>query len=112
MDLSETSTYYPGRFLAEGFFPEELSTHPDLLILNQPIAHFAAFSRLWEHTRYRICADGGANRLFDMFQGDLVTQREHYVSCMGAPVGQEDVLIIPNSYQTSFMETLILLGMM
>jgi thiamine pyrophosphokinase len=60
--------------------PEVSSSPPDLLILNQPIAHFTAFSHLWKHTGYRVCADGGANRLFDMFQGELVQQREQYVS--------------------------------
>ncbi|KAH7371081.1 thiamine pyrophosphokinase [Pyrenochaeta sp. MPI-SDFR-AT-0127] len=79
MNLSETSTYHPARFLADGLMLEDAASRPHLLILNQPIAHFTAFSRLWEHTSYRICADGGANRLFDMFQGDLATQREQYL---------------------------------
>lgn len=79
MHLSETSELCPGKFLAERIAPEESSTYPDLLILNQPITQFAAFSRLWKHTRYRICADGGANRLFDMFQGDMVPQRNQFV---------------------------------
>jgi thiamine pyrophosphokinase len=76
----ESSEFYPSRFLTESTRPETSSSPPDLLILNQPIAHFTAFSRLWKHTGYRICADGGANRLFDMFGGDLKEQREHYVS--------------------------------
>jgi hypothetical protein len=46
----------------------------------EPIAHFTAFSRLWKHTGYRICADGGANRLYDMLKDDLIAQREQYVS--------------------------------
>lgn len=80
MSKRESEELYPGRFLAEEEHPEASSTPPDLLILNQPIAHFTAFSRLWKHTGYRICADGGANRLFDMFQGELVERREHFVS--------------------------------
>ena len=79
MGLPETSEFYPAKFLGESFHPEDSASPPDLLILNQPIAHFAAFARLWKHTKYRICADGGANRLFDMFQGDLAEQREQYV---------------------------------
>lgn len=79
MSLPETSELNPARFLEEDSHPEDSATPPDLLILNQPIAHFAAFSRLWKHTKYRICADGGANRLLDMFQGDLAEQREEYV---------------------------------
>jgi thiamine pyrophosphokinase len=58
---------------------ENSAAPPDLLILNQPIAHFDVFARLWSHTGYRVCADGGANRLFDMFVGNLVVQRERYV---------------------------------
>jgi thiamine pyrophosphokinase len=80
MSPSESVDLYPAKFLAENIHPEISSTPPDLLILNQPIAHFGAFSRLWKHSRYRICADGGANRLFDMFDGDLKEQREQYVS--------------------------------
>jgi len=78
--MSTTSNdLYPARFLAEDLHPEDSANPPDLLILNQPIAHFDAFARLWEHTSYRVCADGGANRLFDMFEGTLAVQRERYV---------------------------------
>ncbi|KAG9382679.1 thiamine pyrophosphokinase [Pyrenophora tritici-repentis] len=73
------SEYEPGKFLADAAHPETTSNPPDLLILNQPIAHFDAFSRLWKHSGHRICADGGANRLFDMFKGDLAEQRKHYL---------------------------------
>ncbi|KAL6160812.1 thiamine pyrophosphokinase [Exserohilum turcicum] len=69
----------PARFLVEAEHPEASATPPGLLILNQPIAHFTAFSHLWKHSAYRVCADGGANRLFDMFQGDLEEQRERYL---------------------------------
>ncbi|KAF1850444.1 thiamine pyrophosphokinase [Cucurbitaria berberidis CBS 394.84] len=79
MGVPEASEFYPARFLVESDHPEDSSTPPDLLILNQPIAHFAAFSRLWKHSKYRICADGGANRLFDMFQGDLAKQRAQFL---------------------------------
>lgn len=74
------SELYPARFLADSAHSEKTSNPPDLLILNQPIAHFTAFLRLWKHTGYRICADGGANRLFDMLKDDLIEQREHFVS--------------------------------
>ena len=80
MSQHESVELYPGKFLVEAEHPETSATPPDLLILNQPIAHFTAFSHLWKHTAYRVCADGGANRLFDMFQGDLAEQRERYVS--------------------------------
>ncbi|KAI9834582.1 MAG: hypothetical protein M1819_002958 [Sarea resinae] len=39
-----------------------------LLILNQPIVDLPVFERLWQHSRFRICADGGGNRLYDLFR--------------------------------------------
>lgn len=80
MAVPTVSDLDPTIFLAAGDHPEKSANPPDLLILNQPITDFATFSRLWAHTDYRICADGGANRLHDMFQGDLVKQRACYVS--------------------------------
>lgn len=82
MGLDDASEFHPGRFLAEKIHPEQTSAPPNLLILNQPIAHFDAFARLWKHSGYRICADGGANRLYDMFQGDLAQRREEFVSSL------------------------------
>lgn len=38
-----------------------------LIILNAPIKDFEVFRRVWAHSMYRICADGGANRLHDLF---------------------------------------------
>ncbi|KAI9776484.1 MAG: hypothetical protein M1835_005508 [Candelina submexicana] len=38
-----------------------------LLILNSPITDLATFESLWCHANYTICADGGANRLYDSF---------------------------------------------
>lgn len=54
-------------------------TPPDLLILNQPISDFAVFARLWSRSNFRLCADGGANRLFDMFSHELADRRADYV---------------------------------
>ncbi|KAH7072201.1 thiamine pyrophosphokinase [Paraphoma chrysanthemicola] len=82
MSVPTSSDLRPARFLAEDQHPEHTQNPPDLLILNQPISHFEAFARLWRHTSYRICADGGANRLFDMFEGDMETEREHFLPNM------------------------------
>jgi thiamine pyrophosphokinase len=79
MDASSTNDFSPAKFLAEDVHLKEPTNPADLLILNQPITHFDVFARLWSHTSYRVCADGGANRLFDMFEGDLATKRERYV---------------------------------
>lgn len=83
MGASRVNDISPARFLAdETHSSEEFATPPDLLILNQPIAHFDVFARLWRHTGYRVCADGGANRLFDIFEGVLAVQRESYVGAL------------------------------
>jgi thiamine pyrophosphokinase len=78
MSVAETRRYLPGSFLGDDQLPQD-TRPPSLLILNQPIASFDIFARLWKHTRYRICADGGANRLYDMFKGALEKRRREYV---------------------------------
>lgn len=71
--------YHPARFLTGDKVPTDVAP-PDLLILNQPITNYGVFTRLWQHTDYRICADGGANRLFDMFtEGGRDQERDDYV---------------------------------
>ncbi|RMZ71947.1 thiamine pyrophosphokinase [Pyrenophora seminiperda CCB06] len=77
--LKDNSECEPGKFLADNAHPEATSNSPDLLILNQPIVDFDVFSRLWKHSGYRVCADGGANRLFDMLKSDSTEQREDYL---------------------------------
>ncbi|KAF2127830.1 thiamine pyrophosphokinase [Dothidotthia symphoricarpi CBS 119687] len=79
MTAPNTKTFAPGAYLVGGDDANRRADRPDLLILNQPIAHFSAFARLWSHTEYRICADGGANRLYDMFKSDLEIQRSRYL---------------------------------
>lgn len=76
--VPETRVFVPGRFLSDDYRPSG-SIAPNLLILNQPISDFAVFARLWKNSKYRICADGGANRLYDMFAGELEVRRIDYV---------------------------------
>ncbi|KAG6917006.1 hypothetical protein DXG01_004271 [Tephrocybe rancida] len=40
-----------------------------LIILNQPFSR-ELFNRVWNSSAWRSCADGGANRLYDIFVGD------------------------------------------
>ncbi|KAK8160155.1 thiamine pyrophosphokinase [Phyllosticta citribraziliensis] len=58
--------------------PPHQQTKPALLILNQPVSSVDVLERLWAHTAYRICADGGANRLYDTF-GDHDTRRDQFL---------------------------------
>jgi len=70
--------FAPANFLNRNTLPAGSIT-PDLLILNQPIASLEVFERLWRHTRFRICADGGANRLYDMFDAGRKNARIDFV---------------------------------
>ncbi|TKA30080.1 hypothetical protein B0A50_02799 [Salinomyces thailandicus] len=45
-----------------------------LIILNSPIQDLKYFRRLCEHASFRICADGGANRLHDVVLNGTATQ--------------------------------------
>lgn len=42
-------------------------TRRALIILNQPFT-FSLLNRLWSSTCHHLCADGGANRLYDLLQ--------------------------------------------
>lgn len=55
-----------------------------LIILNQPIADIEVLGRLWRHTIYRLCADGGANQLFDLFK-DRTELRSKFVRVSDLP---------------------------
>ncbi|KAF2279414.1 thiamine pyrophosphokinase-like protein 1 [Westerdykella ornata] len=78
MHANEPSRFRPAHFLAEHAHPEA-DVPLDLVILNQPIHNFHVFARVWKHAEYRICADGGANRLYDMFEGPLEDRRQDYL---------------------------------
>ncbi|KAL9092118.1 MAG: hypothetical protein Q9165_004551 [Trypethelium subeluteriae] len=53
---------------------------PSLLILNQPILDLDLLQRLWKNSTFKICADGGANRLHDLFLTELEGFQDDYVS--------------------------------
>ena len=60
--------------------PDNVTHHKAaLIVLNQPIADLALLARIWENTEYRVCADGGANRLYELFSGKDSGQRDLYV---------------------------------
>jgi thiamine pyrophosphokinase len=77
MGNGEVTRFRPGWFLAGGDVHNGATA--DMLILNQPIASFEVFAQLWRHVRFCLCVDGGANRLYDMFEGALEARRAEYV---------------------------------
>ncbi|KAJ3101852.1 hypothetical protein HDU97_001026 [Phlyctochytrium planicorne] len=46
-----------------------------LIILNQPLPDVSWLDRLWASASVKLCADGGANRLFDLCGSDEVRMR-------------------------------------
>lgn len=70
--------FNPALFLGEDDWRANTDSQ-GLLILNQPIGDFDVFRRLWQNTKFRICADGGANHLHDMFNGALEKARPNFV---------------------------------
>lgn len=51
-----------------------------LLLLNQPVENFGIFKTLWHGCSYKIYADGGANRLYEVFGADAEGERKSFVS--------------------------------
>ena len=67
---------YPERIYSSSFHSKDDDKNDEnsnkrctvLIILNQPICtkNNSIFNRLWNMSSIRVCADGGANRLFDL----------------------------------------------
>ncbi|KAG9558414.1 thiamine pyrophosphokinase, partial [Aureobasidium melanogenum] len=73
---------YPGDFIKAGNELTHLDkdqAKPALIILNQPIADTNVLGRLWNHTSYHLCADGGANQLYDLFTQNDPSQLDQYL---------------------------------
>ena len=92
-----------------------------LIILNSPIEEFEYFKRLYNHASYILCADGGANRLYDSvtstypdlaydtalrkalpttIHGDLDSLSDHTRACyakLGVSITED-----PDQYSTDF----------
>src|ERR1700761_1359600 len=69
-------------FDASKLFSPEISGSSTscLIILNCPITSAGHFQNLWQKSSYRICADGGANRLHDAFMSHaFVREPRDYV---------------------------------
>ncbi|CAD0110434.1 unnamed protein product [Aureobasidium uvarum] len=93
---------YPADFIKSGNELTNLGkgqSKPALIILNQPIADRRVLGRLWRHTSYRLCADGGANQLYDLFTQNDPSQLDQYSYYQGCDV---EVTEDPDQYSTDF----------
>lgn len=59
----------PGQLLGQN--NGQYAADSSLIILNQPIENVHRLKTLWKNTSYRICADGGADRLHDSLMPDM-----------------------------------------
>lgn len=69
-------TYRPGDLLTSRAQGSEKA----LIVLNTPLMSRETLETLWSSCSWRICADGGANRLHDMWEGYEEPSRNKYVS--------------------------------
>ena len=58
-----------------------------LIILNQPFS-LGLLWRVWKVSSWKACADGGANRLYDLLSGELEDSRTRYLRPMISYVGK------------------------
>lgn len=72
--------YRPGDLLeiADESDPSS-SDKRSLLILNQPLEDFKTFRGIWHQASNWICADGGANRLYELFSAGSFQDRPLFV---------------------------------
>ncbi|KAK6507710.1 hypothetical protein TWF481_006132 [Arthrobotrys musiformis] len=112
MEMETVATWAPGDYLTD-----QAETRPRfaLVILNQPIIDVEGFTRLWNNASLRVCADGGANRIYgieidndipipDCITGDLDSLQSkvgNYYRALG-------VSIVPDhsQYATDFTKSL------
>ena len=81
MVVTEHPDVWLAVFLKAGPGSDQERSKPALIILNQPIADTTVLGRLWSHTSYHLCADGGANQLYDLFANNQPSQLDQYVRC-------------------------------
>jgi len=64
-----TSRKWAPSFLDESNTSSSSNKHA-LILLNQPFS-LGLLWKLWKASSWKACADGGANRLYDLFPGEL-----------------------------------------
>lgn len=126
-EKKEAITLWPTHYLQaparkENGRPKDISQDDiALIILNSPIEDFKYFKRLYDHTSYVLCADAGADRLYNLLtstfsdlawdtalrkalpstiHGDLDSLTDHARNCF-AKLGVE-ITKDPDQYSTDF----------
>lgn len=76
-----------------------------LVVLNQPIPDVEVLSRLWASAGIRLCADGGANQLYDLLKRHDPSLLDSYVRAIHATTSHDlwTNLRVFHSYPTSYM---------
>ncbi|KAI9205870.1 putative KEX1 protein [Polychytrium aggregatum] len=118
--MTDETAWCAYKFLAPG--EAIVPGHTALIVLNQPVCRRSVLESVWRNASLRICADGGANRLFDAFEdnvqralfipdyirGDLDSIRPEvrvWYEQQGVSVG-----VVEDQYSTDFQKCLHLLG--
>jgi len=77
-----------------------------LILLNQPFS-LGLLWKLWKVSSWKACADGGANRLYDSFSGELEDLRARYFEHTFFYIGKLNGRSVVDSFLTLSRETLI-----
>ncbi|GAB7349003.1 hypothetical protein MBLNU459_g7978t2 [Dothideomycetes sp. NU459] len=103
MVRGECPEVWPVEFLKAGPLSSQrdTDTRPALIILNQPIADIEVLDRIWNHTSYRVCADGGANQLHDLFDSQPSLRSQYYYEEQNVSITQD-----PDQYSTDFAKAI------
>lgn len=124
IDVSATQSKYSRTVNLEDYVNPPKSEKAALLILNQAIGTPNLFLKLWNKYPLRVCADGGANRLYELFEknedarskylpdyiiGDFDSLKPHvgeYYQKSGVPLIKQET-----QYSTDFSKCLCLIAL-
>lgn len=74
------STIRPAAFLEKN--ESDKTGDKALVLLNQPITNRSAFEKVWHYSTVRVCADGGANQLYNYFGQNDEERKKYLPDCI------------------------------